>query len=145
MTWIYRFILHWFYLSNQIALTEYIFAKYCHLSRYNFVFWYLIQLERGWETVIVKSLFLFFVRQSYSRFGIFNIAGWTQYTFLVWKYQINLHLLRNRTEKIAKDPLFYLFQMLVQINLTFADNVCILFIYIYFCLRTMINVIDWEN
>jgi hypothetical protein len=41
----------------------------------------------------------------------------------VGKYQIHLHLLRNRTEKLAR-LLFYLFLKLVQINYIFSDNVC---------------------
>ena len=49
--------------------------------------------------------------------------------YFVGIYKINLHSLRNRTEKLSSDSLFYPFIMFVQINLTFADNVCRLFIY----------------
>ena len=37
-------------------------------------------------------------RQFGSCFGFFDIAGWTQYTYIAGKYQIHLHLLWNRTK-----------------------------------------------
>jgi hypothetical protein len=42
----------------------------------------------------------------FRQFGIFNIAGWIQYTYIVRKYKIYLHVLRNRTDKIAKGSVF---------------------------------------
>ena len=52
-----------------------------------------------------------------------QIAKVPLYMYNVGKYQIHLHLLRNRTEKLAR-LLFYLFLKLVQINYIFSDNVC---------------------
>jgi len=49
--------------------------------------------------------------------------------YIVAKYKINLHSLRNRLEKLDKLSLFYLFLKLVQINSIFFDNVRILHIY----------------
>jgi len=51
--------------------------------------------------------------------------------YIVVKYKINLHSLRNRLEKIAKGSLFYPFLKLMQINFIFTDNVRILYIYIF--------------
>jgi hypothetical protein len=47
---------------------------------------------------------------------------------IVVKYQINLHSLRNKLEKMSKGSLIYLFLKLVQINYMFSDNVGILYI-----------------
>jgi hypothetical protein len=49
--------------------------------------------------------------------------------YIVAKYKINLHSLRNRLEKLDKLSLFYLFLKFVQINYIFFDNVRILHIY----------------
>jgi len=48
--------------------------------------------------------------------------------YIAVKYQINLHLLRNRPEKLTKGSLFYLFLKLVQINYILSNNVQILYI-----------------
>jgi hypothetical protein len=40
-------------------------------------------------------------------FGLFDIAVIKQYTYIVVKYKINLHLLQNRLEKLAQGSLFY--------------------------------------
>jgi hypothetical protein len=46
--------------------------------------------------------------------------------YIVWKYQIHFHSLRNkRIEKFTKGLLFYLFLKLVQINIIFTDNLYI--------------------
>jgi len=37
--------------------------------------------------------------------------------FIVGKYEINLHLLWNRSEKLGTDSLSFLFQRLIQIGL----------------------------
>ena len=55
----------------------------------------------------------------------------TQYMYILAKYKIDLHSLRNRLEKLALDLLVYLFLKIVQINLIFSDNIRIL--YISFC------------
>jgi len=44
------------------------------------------------RTSLVSDIF----RQFGSCFGTFDIAGKTQYTYIVVKYKINLHSLRNR-------------------------------------------------
>ena len=44
-----------------------------------------------------------------SCFGLFVIAGKTQYTYIVEKYIIHLHSLRNKAEKLVIGKLFYLF------------------------------------
>ena len=80
------------------------------------------------RTMLASVIF----RQFGSCFELFDIAGYTQYTYnmyIVIKYQINLHSLRNRLDKLAKGSLFYLFLKLVQINFIFTDNVRILYIY----------------
>jgi hypothetical protein len=47
-------------------------------------------------------------------------------SYIVGKYKINLHPLRNRPEKLAKGSFIYLFLKLVQINFIIANNICIL-------------------
>ena len=61
-----------------------------------------------------------------SCFELFDIAEPIQYTYSIGKYVIYLHLLRNRTEKVTKGSLVYLFLNLLQINYIFSDNVRIL-------------------
>ena len=39
--------------------------------------------------------------------GYFDIAVSTQFTYIVYKYDINLHSLRNRPEKLDYDSLFW--------------------------------------
>ena len=41
--------------------------------------------------------------------GHFDIAVSTQFTYIVYKYDINLHSLRNRPEKLDYDSLFWPF------------------------------------
>ena len=49
--------------------------------------------------------------------------------------------MQNRTEKLTKDSLFYLFQNIIQINLIFSDIVRILSIYTnYYMARTNLAV-----
>jgi hypothetical protein len=67
------------------------------------------------RTMLVSAIF----RQFGSCFGLFDIAGSTQYTYIVVKYKINLHSLQSKLEK------------LLQINYIFSDNVHILPVYIY--------------
>ena len=50
------------------------------------------------------------------------------YTYTVINYQINLHSLRNRLEKLIKGLFFYLYLKLVQINCIFSDTVRMLYI-----------------
>ena len=50
------------------------------------------------------------------------------YTYTVINYQINLHSLRNRLEKLIKGLFFYLYLKLVQINCIFSDTVRMLHI-----------------
>ena len=51
--------------------------------------------------------------------------------YIVVKYKINLHSLRNRLEKLAYGSLFYLFLKLVKIDFIFTNNIRILYIYMY--------------
>jgi hypothetical protein len=64
-------------------------------------------------------------------FGLFDIAWWTQYTYIVAKYKINLHSLRNRLEK-------QLFLKLVQINYIFPRQ-CTYGIIIVYLLVYILN------
>ena len=73
------------------------------------------------RTTLVSTLFLPFWQ---GFFWLFDITGLTQYMYIVRKYQINLHSLRNRTEKFTKGLLFYLILKLEQFF--FSDNVHIL-------------------
>ena len=57
------------------------------------------------------------------------------YMYIVRNYQINLHSLRNRTEKLNKGLFFYLFLKLVQINYIFSDNVHIYICTVFILLR----------
>jgi hypothetical protein len=74
-------------------------------------------------------LFLSFSFKSDKFSDFFDIAGWTQYTYIVVKYKIHLYSLRNRPEKLAKGSLYCLFLKLVQINFIFTDNIRILYMY----------------
>jgi hypothetical protein len=51
---------------------------------------------------------------------------------IVGKYIIHLHSLGNRTEKLTKGSLVYLFLKLIQIYFIFSDKVYILSIYYHF-------------
>jgi hypothetical protein len=57
-------------------------------------------------------------------------------TYIDVKYKIHLYSLRNRPEKLAEGSLLFL--KLVQINITFTDNVRILYIYIYIYIKPLI-------
>jgi len=46
--------------------------------------------------MLVSGIF----RQFVGYFGLFDIAGLTQYMYIVDKYKINLHSLGNRLEKL---------------------------------------------
>ena len=79
--------------------------------------------------MIIASLFQLFSIQFGCYFGLFDIAWKTQYTYIIAKYKMYLHLLWNRLQQIVNDSLFYLFLKLVlYINLIFSDNVRILYI-----------------
>jgi hypothetical protein len=107
-------------------------------------FWYLVHVERQKEMVTVytltsqmtpmktirTTLVSAIYRQIGSCFGLFDIAGQTQYTYIVVKYKINLHLLREMLEKLTRGSIFYLFLKLVQINYIFFDNLRTLYIYL---------------
>ena len=55
--------------------------------------------------------------------------------------------MQNRTEKLTKDSLFYLFQNIIQINLIFSDIVRILSIYTnyYIAVRRDFAVVNHLN
>ena len=59
--------------------------------------------------------------------------------YIVVKYKINLHSLRNRLEKLDKGSFFYLFLKLVQINYIFSDNVRILYMHRMRFMSTVLN------
>jgi hypothetical protein len=50
------------------------------------------------DTISFPAIF----RQFGSCFVLFDIAGQTQYMYIVGKYKFHLHSLRNRTEKLTK-------------------------------------------
>ena len=53
------------------------------------------------KIMLVYALFRQFGR---TLFWFFDIAGLIQYTYIVGKYKIHLHSLRNRTEKLSFLP-----------------------------------------
>ena len=77
------------------------------------------------RTTLVSAIY----RQIGSCFGLFDIAGQTQYTYIVVKYKINLHSLGKMLQKLARGSIFYLFLKLVHINYIFSDNLRTLYIY----------------
>jgi hypothetical protein len=62
------------------------------------------------RTTIVSAIY----RQIGSCFGLFDIAGQTQYTYNVDKYNINFHSLGDMLEKLGRGSIFYLFLKLSQ-------------------------------
>ena len=85
---------------------------------------------------IRMTLVLVIFRQG-SCFGLFAIAGWTQYIQIFVEYNLNLHSLQNRLEKLTKGLLFYLFLKLVQMIFLFSPQ-CVYIIYLLFLL-------DWAD
>jgi len=55
--------------------------------------------------MLVSALF----KQVGSCFGLFDIAGYTYYTYSICKYNIHLHSLQNWAKKFTKGSLFYPF------------------------------------
>ena len=92
------FILHWVYLSRQIALTGYVFVIYCHWLKYS-LFWYhshMLPVELC-DHICVSSSFpvdwKYQKRQSRDNFINYSkskfLLRWINATFLKGKYNSN--------------------------------------------------------
>ena len=74
------------------------------------------------DTIRVMFCSAFF-RQFGSSSGLFDITVETLYTYIVGKYEINLHSLRDRSEQLTKCLFFLSVILLVQIKCIFFDSV----------------------
>jgi hypothetical protein len=99
-------------------------------------FWYLIHVERHKEMVtayaltsqmtpmetIRTTLVSAIYRQIGSYFGLFDIAGQTQYTYIVVKYKINLHSLGEIPVSKARTNKLYFFRQFTYILYLLATS-----------------------
>ena len=113
-------ILHWFYLRHQIALIGYFFCYIVYtITDQDMVFlvpdWCWAKVRNGTSisvdvientTKIIQTHVSALFRQIVSCFVVFDIAGQSQCMYIVRKYQINLHSLRNRAEKLKQILVF---------------------------------------